>query len=557
MKRFLVAGFVVSSALWFTPTLANDTFAERADALLSDLVSADGPGASLVVSRGGEVIFNRAYGQANVELGVAMQPEHIFRLASVTKQFAAAGLLALVDDGDVALDDPLSKFLPDYPTEGVTVHQLLNHTSGVQSYTGIPGYMSSERIRKDLTTEELVAVFAEEPVNFKPGEGFAYNNSGYVLVGAVIEAVTGKDWNVFLRERFFEPHGMDTIDYYADGAVVPMRVSGYEGSFDDVQNASFISMSQPHAAGALSATALDVDRWQQRLHGGDLLSDASYQAMISSDSAASGQLGGQSYGYGLILGEWMGQPVYHHGGGINGFVTYALWLPEAELSVVMLSNIAGGLQNQDVTLQLVGLAMDRPYARNLPTVEWTEAQMMAVQGTYQINEETTRTLRVEDGQIISQRQGSSSFTVRPVSEDVLAFDSSLSSFRIERDDAGEVEAVYLQSGFGGEGERAERVSAEVVLRQAIDVEPAELARLVGSYELQPNFVIDVTVVGEGLQVQATNQPAFPVSAESPIRFYNESIGFTIEFELPDTGQATQLTLFQGGQTMPAPRISSD
>jgi len=554
MNRFLMAGLALSLSLCLTPALADNDFAEQADALLSEIFPEDAPGASVVVSREGEVIFSRAYGQASVELGVAMQPEHVFRLASVTKQFAAAGLLALVDDGEVALDDPISKFLPDFPIGEVTVHQLLNHSSGIRSYTGIPGYMASERVRKDLSTEELVGVFADEPVDFAPGERYAYNNSGYVLVGAVIEAVTGKPWNEFLRERFFAPNELDSIDYYPDAAVVPMRAAGYEGSFDEFRNASFLSMTQPHAAGALSATALDVDRWQQHLHGGELLDEASYQAMLTPDPVTSEAVGGQGYGYGLVVGEWMGQPVYHHGGGINGFVTYALWLPEAELSVVVLSNLAGGIQTQEVGLQLVGLAMDRPYARNLPTVEWTDAQRLAVQGTYRIDGDTTRMLKVDDGRILSQRQGGPTFTVRPVGDDRLAFEDSLSTFEIERDARGEIVAVILQSGFGGEGERAERISAEIQSRTVVAVDRAQLDLLVGDYELQPGFIIAVTVVADALQIQATGQPAFPVSAESSIRFFNEAIGFDIEFELPESGPATGLTLFQSGQEIQAPRV---
>ena len=189
--------------------------------------------------------------------------------------------------------------------------------------------------------------------------------------------------------------------------------------------------------------------------------------------------GGQDYGYGLVFDEWFGQPVYHHGGGINGFVTHALWLTEPELSVVVLSNLAGGMQTQNVSLQLAGLAIDRPYARNLPKAEWPDADHLAVQGTYRIDEDTTRTLRVEDGQIISQLQGGPAFMVRPVADDRLAFEDSLSTFEIERDDSGEVVAIYLQSGFGGAGERAKRIRSEVKTRATIDIDPAQLERLIG------------------------------------------------------------------------------
>jgi CubicO group peptidase (beta-lactamase class C family) len=556
MNRFLLVVLVSSTLLGLPPAGASESFVQQADALLGESFASEGPGASVVVSRSGEVLFSRAYGQANVELDVPMAPEHILRLASVTKQFASAGLLALVDEGRVALDDPVSKFLPEFPVGEVTMHQLLNHSSGIQSYTDIPGYMTSERIRKDLGTEELVAVFADEPVDFAPGERFAYNNSGYVLVGAVIEAVTGQAWNDFLRQRFFEPHDLDSIDAYSDAAIVPMRAAGYQAGEDGYENASFLSMTQPHAAGALSATARDVDRWQRLLHGGDLLSESSYQAMITPDPVTESGEGG--YGYGLVVGEWMGQPVYHHGGGINGFTTYALWLPEAELSVVVLTNQASReVSPQDITLQLVGLAMGQPYPRNRPTMAWTDAQKLAVQGTYRIDEDTTRTLRVEDGRIISQRQGGPALPVHPVSEDLLVFDSSLSSFSIERGEDGEVTAVVLHSGFGGEGERAERISAEIQARSTVEVDVDALERLAGDYALQPGFVISVSVVEGALQVQATGQPAFPVEAASPIRFFNDAIGFEIEFELPETGPATALTVFQAGQEMPAPRIAAD
>jgi CubicO group peptidase (beta-lactamase class C family) len=509
----------------------------------------------VVVSRDGEVVFNEAFGMASLELGVPMQPDHILRLASVTKQYTAAAILALAQDGELSLDDPLSKFLPEFPVGDVTVHQLLNHTSGIKSYTNIEGYMSDERIRRDLSTEELVAVFADEPVDFAPGESWSYNNSGYVLLGAIIEKVSGKSWNEYIRERLLEPLGIESTDAYDDAAVIEGRVPGYAGPADEPQNASYLSMTQPHAAGALMSTAIDVDRWQRALHGGEVLERALYQRMISADEVAADVRGGQGYAYGLMTADWMGHPAIHHGGGINGFTTYAFWLPEEALSIVVLTNRAGpGWSTQDVALRLAGLFMDQPYPGELPELDLPEEALKAFQGTYRIDEETVRTIRFEDGKLISQRQGGPEFRVIPVEGDRLVFDQSLSWFSVERDESGAIEALALHQGWGGEPERAVRESDEVWQRDTAEVPAEHLQRLTGRYELMPGFILTVRVTEGALEIQATGQPAVSMQAESPVKFFNNEIGADIVFDLPESGPATGLTLYQGGQELPAPRL---
>jgi len=548
ITAFLVALTMLSVSIF---ALAQDDFAQRASDMLDTIYSSDEPGAAVVVSRDGEVLLERGFGLADVELNVGMDPDHVFRLASVTKQFAAAAMMALIEEGRVALDDPISKFLPEFPVGAVTVEQLLNHTSGIKSYTSIVGYMDSARIRADLDTDGLIAVFANEPVDFAPGERWAYNNSGYVLVGAVIEAVTETPWHTYLRDRLLVPNGIDRIDAYSDSAIVPGRVEGYAGPADDPERASFLSMTQPHAAGALMGTAADVDRWQQALHNGQLIGTEAYQQMITPRGAAADQ----NYGFGIGALEWFGQLALTHGGGINGFATHALYLPEEKLSVVVLSNRAGsGWRPGDVALRLAGLAIDHSYPIEQMPVEWTSDQLFDVQGTYRINDREVRTLRVEDGQLISQRNGGAEFTVYPISNDQLAFESSLSTFFIERNEAKETVAVALQNEWGHAPERAGKISDDVQTRLAVVVPAAQLERLVGRYELQPGFVLEVRVTDESLEVQATGQPAVGMQAESPTRFYNRQVGAIIEFDLPETGPASGLTLHQGGQAMPAPRM---
>ncbi len=302
---------------------SNAELASYADRLLAESYPADGPGAAVLIARGDEVLYGGARGMASVELGVPLTAQHVFRIGSVTKQFAAATLLKLIDEGKLELDDPLSKFLPEYPNGAeITVRQLLDHTSGVKSYTGIPGVMQGP-IRQDLSTAELIDTFKDHPVDFAPGEAWAYNNSGYVLLGAVIEAVSGKSWSQQLQDSLLTPAGVSQTRYGADDLLVPGMTNGYTVRDGKVAPATFLSMTQPHAAGALVSTVADLHRWNRALHGGNLLSESSYTTMIT----PAGKASDQSYGFGIASTTLRGHQQLQHGGGINGFSSQLLYVP--------------------------------------------------------------------------------------------------------------------------------------------------------------------------------------------------------------------------------------
>jgi CubicO group peptidase (beta-lactamase class C family) len=190
-------------------------FDSKADSILERAYPAAGPGAAAIVTDHGEAIYVGARGMADIDAGKPITPDTVFRFGSITKQFAAAVMLQLVAEGKVSLDDKLSKFFPSYPKPGAdaTVRQFLNHTSGIQPYTGIPGWMVEANTNRAYTTEEMTAVFRDLPAPSKPGEKWDYNNSGYVLVGAIIEKVTGKPWYTAVDERIVKPLGLSSIRY--------------------------------------------------------------------------------------------------------------------------------------------------------------------------------------------------------------------------------------------------------------------------------------------------------------------------------------------------------
>lgn len=302
------------------PTAAHTTVY---DDILADAYAADGPGAAAIVVREGEVLYRGARGMADLELGVALSPGQVFRLGSITKQFTAAAILLLAERGELALTDPIESFLPDYPTQGhtITLHHLLTHTSGVHSYTAIPGYMADGRIRADLTTDELVDVFDDSPMDFAPGERWSYSNSGYVLLGAVIEAVADVPYCAFLQHEIFAPLDLANT-HCGEDDLVPGRVEGYTERDGEWAHAAWLSMTQPHAAGALLSTVDDLARWNAALFDGELLAPESTTMIIEPVELNDGET--SSYGYGLGVGTWLGEPLISHGGGIFGFSTDAL-----------------------------------------------------------------------------------------------------------------------------------------------------------------------------------------------------------------------------------------
>lgn len=319
-------------------------------ALFDEAFPADGPGATALVVRDGEVVFRAAAGLANIELGVPMRPDHVLRIGSITKQFTAAAILMLQDKGKLSVNDDIRQHLPDFNTQGerITIAHLLAHTSGVFNFTDIPGYWRGDLIRTDVSVDEMIELFADQPPRFAPGSDFSYSNSGYVLLGAIIERVSGKSYEEFMRLEIFEPLGLvDT--QYGGLQIVPRRASGYERVGGRYYNALPISMTHPYAAGALLSTVDDLARWNAALFGGELLGEESLRAMTTAATLEDGSV--TEYGYGLYVRERDGLRVISHSGGIHGFATSAIYLPDQRVYAVVLSNLENTSSANDLAWQ--------------------------------------------------------------------------------------------------------------------------------------------------------------------------------------------------------------
>ena len=361
---------------------------------------------TVLVARGGEVILSKGYGSANLEWNVPNTPSTKFRLGSVTKQFTAASILLLEERGKLTLDDPIKKYVPDAPAawDAITIYHLLTHTSGIPNFTALPDYRSLKL--NDTPVAKTIVTVRDKPLDFVPGEQMSYSNSGYLVLGHVIETVTGASYEKFVTDTIFTPLGMKDSGYDSNQAVITHRAAGYVPSAAGPVNAGFVHMSIPHAAGALYSTTEDLHRWEQGLFGGKVLSPASLAKMTTPFKG--------DYALGVVVRTASGRKVVQHGGGIDGFNTFLAYYPDTKLTVAVLANLNGQAPNQIAT-RLADLAHGGSV--QLPTERKEITLPLATYvGTYEVQPGVNMLIRLDGGHLTTQLPGQQQFPIFAESE---------------------------------------------------------------------------------------------------------------------------------------------
>ncbi|KRD62458.1 serine hydrolase [Flavobacterium sp. Root935] len=321
---------------------------------------------SALVAVNGKVIFKKGFGLANMEWDVPNQPDTKFRLGSISKQFTAFLIVKLAEEGKLKLDVPITSYLPDYPKENggkITIHHLLTHTSGIPNYTSAPNFFK-DKARNPYTPEEFVKTFSSLPLEFTPGEKFNYSNSGYFLLGYIIEKISGKTYEQYLQEIIFTPLKMVNSGYDHSDVILKNRAAGYEKQGKKIVNAAYLDMSIPYAAGSLYSTVEDLYLWDQALYTNKLLSEKSIESLYKPYIKAWGGF----YGYGWSTyeapnGQNSKLNIIEHGGGINGFNTVISRIPADKNLVVLLNNTGGtvlGEMNTAIRAILYNQPFDQP-----------------------------------------------------------------------------------------------------------------------------------------------------------------------------------------------------
>jgi len=321
-------------------------------------------GASVAVVKGGETVVVKGYGLADLELDVPTPPRATYEIGSVTKQFTAAAILLLAEQGKLSLDDELTKFLPDYPTQGnrVTIRRLLNHTSGIKGYTELPEFGELMALKKPR--QDLVKLFSARPFEFKPGEEEIYNNSAFFLLGLIIEKVSGKTYAQFVQEQLFDKVGMKDSYYCSESTIRKNHAHGYDTDRNGLVLKGYIDHSWPFAAGSLCSNTVDLVAWNKALHGGKVLKPESYKEMTSPGVLNDGTR--LRYGMGIGLSDTDGRRTISHGGGINGFLSESEYFPDDDLVIVVLLNTAGPVGPRELARQIAEAVLGKAPDRSRP-----------------------------------------------------------------------------------------------------------------------------------------------------------------------------------------------
>ncbi len=511
------------------------------DTLLDEPYGGTNPGVTALVYKDGDIIYRKAFGMANLELDVAMKPENVFEIGSITKQFTAVAILMLEEQGKLAIDDQLTKFIPDYPVHGktITIHHLLNHTSGIKSYTGMAGFI--EFAREDHSPEEIVDYFKNEPMDFDPGDDYVYNNSGYILLGHIIEKVSGKSYADFIQDHIFTPLKMTHSYYGSKTKLIPNRAEGYSPNADGWQKALPMSMTWPYAAGAIMSNVDDMLLWHQAVHNNTLISKASKAKAFANSNLNNGKP--INYGYGWAVNEINGSPTIEHGGGIFGYTTAGLYAPEENVYVIVLTN-RDGSHPGEIALNMTALALDKPFISSEAAISLTNEQLQKWVGNYIFDDEVLRSVTFEEGQLYSQREGSDKLEIFPVSEHTFIFEDGTKRYVFSEENS--VKKVQFSDRISvSEGVETDKKPATE--KEEIKIDTKILSDYVGEFVIAPSFSIVVTNKDQKLYIQATGQQRFQVYPEAQDTFFLKVVAAKLVFERDENGTVNAVMLHQGGQ----------
>ena len=335
--------------LVFIPTVADAQIHDRGDlaaaldsAARAHVEHAMVAGVSVAVVRGGDTLLERGYGYADLEwrIRTPQDASASYEIGSMTKQFTAAAIMQLVEEGKLDLDADFTDYLTDFDAQGhvVPLRRLLDHTSGIKGITEMPVFVDLSK--QDLPRDTLVSLVEAEPFQFEPGTAQIYNNSAFIFLGHIIERVSGESYEEYVQEHLFDELGMDDSYYCSESAIREHRAHGYDGSPEGLQRKGYLDHAWPYAAGSLCSTAGDLILWNQALHGGSVVSQASYRAMTTPMPLVDGTP--LEYAMGLGVGDRAGARVIDHGGGINGYSSEGRYYPDEELTIIVLQNSTGG-----------------------------------------------------------------------------------------------------------------------------------------------------------------------------------------------------------------------
>ncbi|WCO00961.1 serine hydrolase [Psychroserpens ponticola] len=533
--------------------LSVSSFAQNLEENITNFINEENfntasPGLSILVAKDGKTIYSKGFGMADLENNIKAEPKHVYEIGSITKQFTSVSILMLEEQGKLNVSDEITKYIEDYPTQGktITIHHLLNHTSGIKSYTNMQSFM--KHARTDMTPVELIDLFKNEPMEFDPGTQYNYNNSGYILLGHIIEVVTGESYANFVKTNIFDKLGMTNSYYGSMTQLIPNRARGYSETDSGFQNANYLSMTIPYAAGSIMSTTEDLLKWQNAISANTLISKSFLDKAINGSKLNNGE--DIPYGYGWVKGNVKGSITYEHSGGIFGYSTNGIFLPEENIYIIGLTNCDCGNVSA-ITTNVAAIALGKPFPKKEDAITLNEQQLNQYVGAYKFEGDVIRHVTLKDNQLFSQREGSINLEIYPMTATNFIFDGGNTSYDFYTKN-GKRMAKFTTSGNTIIGHGIDK--APPAERQEITLPTEILSQYIGKYELQPTFIISIVVRENRLFAQATGQPEFEIFATEKDQFFLKAVPAEVTFNRTTNGTVESLTLKQGGQEMPAKKI---
>lgn len=538
---------------------------------------------SVLVAHEGKVVYKKGFGLANMEWDIPNMPDTKHRLGSITKQFTAMLILQLASESKLDLHKPITTYLPDYPKEKgdrITTHHLLTHSSGIPNYTEFPNFFS-ELSRDPFTPEEFVETFAAKDLEFPPGDDFSYSNSGYFLLGVLIEKITGKTYEEMLHENIFEPLGMDDSGYDNHEDILKNRAAGYEKIGQDYTNAYYLDMTLPFAAGSMYSTVEDLYLWDQALYTDKLLPQE-YMDLLFAPHIPIGGSSHYAYGWGVGNGK-IGNTqdsltVISHGGGINGFATSITRSPD-EKSLIVLLNNTGDAPLGRMTRAIRGIMYGSTYELPKKSLAYELLNVIQKKGieagtSYFITHKNSDELDVDEEEM-------NAIGYELLGEDKV--EAAAQVFKLNKDAFPESSNVYdsyaealMALGKNDAAIKNYRISVEkdpsnqhgIDMLKKLGVDTSELEQevavlsdtldyFVGKYEMSPEFAITISRSGSQMKAQATGQSQLNIYHKSGDTYYLKAVDAQLVFNRDNKGKIESLTLIQNGREQIAKRIPEE
>jgi CubicO group peptidase (beta-lactamase class C family) len=532
---------------------AKETDVPSADKLVDGLYSQvnknSNPGIALLIAKGGKIIYDKGYGYADLEHKVKITPQTKFRIGSITKQFIASGILKLQEEGKLSVTDKLSKYFPDFPRAGeVSIHQLLTHTSGIHSFTNKETFLAD--VVKPITNEKLLDYFKNDEYDFNPGEQYQYDNSGYFLLGLIIEKITGGNYGDYLKKTFFDPIGMKNTGVYSTRIKLTNEALGYEKSGDSYKRALNWNMDWAGGAGSLYSTTEDLYKWNEAVFNNKVLKPESMKAAFTPVVLNNGSMPpGIQYGYGWGLNEYRGVSSIGHSGGLHGFISQLMRVPKDSLTVVMLTNVMPPQVELDpMKVAELYLWKDMAKQTSFAQQQADDKELEKYVGRYDLTQGMVMTVSKEKDGLYAQVSGQNKFPIFQSSPGHFFWKVVQATIAFVTDDKGNVTHGHFEQGsFKVDAARMKDV-------KTVDADTTLFESFKGTYKYRENTNIIITANNGKLYAEATGDAKYELLPLSPTEFLINELNANLTFKKDASGKANAIHVKFRGDERDALRI---